>query len=65
MEWHHQSSACKNKKFKVHTTAGKVMARVFWDCEGILIGATINSQDITTNFKGDSKQEDKSSPRPA
>jgi hypothetical protein len=38
------------EKFKVQTSAGKVMASIFWDSEGILLvefldrGATINSE---------------------
>ena len=59
MEWHYQSSPGK-KKFNVQTSAGKVMASVFWDSEGILSveflegGAKINSERYefkTTNSK--------------
>jgi hypothetical protein len=45
------------KKFKVQTSAGKVMASVFWDSEGILLveflerGATINSQRYVQTLK--------------
>jgi len=34
MEWHHQSSA--GKKSSRQISAGKVMASVFWDSEGIM-----------------------------
>jgi hypothetical protein len=40
----------KENKFKVQTFAGKVMASVFWNSEGVLlvellkIGATINPE---------------------
>jgi hypothetical protein len=40
----------KENKFKVQTSAGNVMAGVFWDSEGILLGeflkrsATVNSE---------------------
>jgi hypothetical protein len=49
MEWHYQSSPGK-KKFSVQTSAGKIMASVFWDSEEILSveflerGAKINSE---------------------
>jgi len=33
IEWQHQSLPC-TKKFKPQTSAGKVMAMVFWDSEG-------------------------------
>jgi hypothetical protein len=44
-------------KFKVQTSAGKVMAGVFWDSEGILLveflkrGATINSEQYVQILK--------------
>ena len=59
MEWHYQSSPGK-KKLNVQTSAGKVMASVFWDSEGISSveflegGAKINSEQYefkTTNSK--------------
>jgi histone-lysine N-methyltransferase SETMAR len=49
IEWHHQSSPRK-KKFKVQTSAGKVMASIVWESEGNLLvefldrGALINSE---------------------
>jgi uncharacterized membrane protein len=45
------------KKFKVQNSAGKVMATVFWDSEGILLvqflktGATINSERYVQMLK--------------
>jgi Transposase. len=48
MEWHHTTSPRK-KKFKTVRSAGKVMASVFWDDEGMIMvdfleqGCTINS----------------------
>lgn len=48
MEWHHHYSPSK-KKFKAVSSAGKVMATVFWDIEGVILfeamphGHTINS----------------------
>jgi hypothetical protein len=56
MEWHHRSSPHK-KKFKVQTSAGKIMASVFWDSEGTLLveflerGATINSEQYVRTLK--------------
>ena len=49
MEWHRTTSP-KKKKFKAIPSAGKVMATVFWDSEGVILfdvlphGATINSE---------------------
>lgn len=49
MEWHHTNSPSK-KKFKAVPSAGKVMATVFWDSEGVILfdvlphGGTINSE---------------------
>jgi hypothetical protein len=48
MEWHHANSP-KKKKFKAAPSAGKIMATIFWDPEGLLLvdimprGTTINS----------------------
>ena len=36
MQWH-QKGGPPPKKFKVVLSAGKVMATIFWDCEGILL----------------------------
>jgi histone-lysine N-methyltransferase SETMAR len=36
MEWHHANSPQK-KKFRAAPSAGKVMATVFWDMEGLLL----------------------------
>ncbi len=36
MQWTHQGSP-PPKKFKVQKSAGKIMATVFWDIEGILL----------------------------
>lgn len=49
MEWRHSDSPRK-KKFKSQASAGKVMATVFWDQEGVILvdfmpkGTTINSE---------------------
>lgn len=49
MEWHHKGSP-PPRKFKAVPSAGKVMASVFWDAEGILLidyldkGETINGR---------------------
>jgi len=49
IEWQHHTLSCM-KKLKVQTSAGKVMAMVFWDTEGYLLvecwdrGATFNSE---------------------
>ena len=48
MEWQHSSSPCP-KKFQVQKFAGKVLASIFWDQDGILLidylpkGQTINA----------------------
>jgi hypothetical protein len=36
MQWHIKGSS-PPKKFKVISSAGKIMATVFWDCHGILM----------------------------
>ena len=47
MEWRHSGSPCP-KKFRVQKSAGKVLASIFWDQDGILVidylpkGQTIN-----------------------
>jgi hypothetical protein len=49
MEWHHANSPRK-KNFRAAPSAGKVMATVFWDMEGLLLmdlmpkATTINSE---------------------
>ena len=56
MEWHHTTSPRK-KKFKTVRSAGKVMATVFWDAEGVIMvdfleqGCTINSVQYVTTLK--------------
>jgi hypothetical protein len=35
VDWHHPSS--QKKKFKATLLAGKVMATVFWDAEGVIL----------------------------
>ena len=48
MEWRHPTSP-RAKKFKSQRSAGKIMATVFWDIEGVILvdfmpkGTTINS----------------------
>jgi hypothetical protein len=47
MEWHHTTSPQK-EKFKAFPSTSKIMATVFWDCEGAILidvlprGKTIN-----------------------
>lgn len=49
MQWHIKGSS-PPKKFKVTPSAGKIMATIFWDCEGILLidylkkGSTITGE---------------------
>jgi len=49
MEWRHCVSP-RPKKFRVHKSAGKVLASIFWDQDGILLidylpkGQTINAE---------------------
>ena len=56
MEWHHKQSP-KKKKFKTVPSAGKVMATVFWDEEGVILldfleqGCTINSVRYVTTLQ--------------
>jgi hypothetical protein len=56
MEWHHTTSPRK-KKFKAVHSAGKIMAKVFWDCEGVMLidvlpsGQTINSDVYVETLK--------------
>ena len=49
MEWRHSGSS-RSKKFRVQKSAGKVLASIFWDQDGILLidylpkGQTINTE---------------------
>jgi len=49
MEWRHSGSACL-KKFRVQKSAGKVLASIFWDQDGVILidylrkGQTINAE---------------------
>ena len=49
MEWRHSGSP-RPKKFRVQKSAGKVLASIFWDQDGILLidylskGQTINAE---------------------
>ena len=49
MEWRHKGSPC-SKKFQAQKAAGKVLASIFWDKDGILLsdylpkGQTINAE---------------------
>jgi len=49
MEWRHSGSS-RPKKFRVQKSAGKVLAAIFWDQDGILLidyhpnGQTINAE---------------------
>lgn len=45
MEWHH-----RKKHFKVQTSAGEVMASIFWDGEGILL---VQSLDRATTLNSE------------
>ena len=54
MEWRHPNSP-RTKKFKAQKFAGKIMATVFWDSQGVILvdifpkRQTINSEvDIET-----------------
>jgi histone-lysine N-methyltransferase SETMAR len=55
VEWHHANSP--KKKFKAAPSAGKIMATIFWDSEGLLLvnimprGATINSEAYVKTLK--------------
>ena len=50
MEWRHSGSP-RPKKFRVQKSAGKVLASIFWDQDGILLsdylpkGQTINAEN--------------------
>ena len=56
MEWHHRGSP-PPKKFKAVPSAGKVMASVFWDTEGIIMidylekGQTINGEYYSNELR--------------
>jgi histone-lysine N-methyltransferase SETMAR len=56
MEWHHTTSPRK-KKFRAVPSASKIMATVFWDCEGVILidvlprGQTINSDVYVGTLK--------------
>jgi len=56
MEWHHVTSP-RTKKFKSVPSAGKIMATVFWDSEGVILvdimakGTTINSDAYVQTLK--------------
>jgi hypothetical protein len=56
MGWYHTTSPRK-KKFKVIPSASKIMATVFWDCEGVILtdvlprGQMINSDVYVETLK--------------
>jgi histone-lysine N-methyltransferase SETMAR len=56
VEWHHTASPRK-EKFKAIPSASKIMATVFWDCEGVILidvllrGQTINSDVCVETLK--------------
>ena len=56
MQWRHTTSP-KPKKFKLQKSAGKIMATVFWDAQGLLLvdflskGKTINSEAYIETLK--------------
>jgi len=49
MQWKRHMSSPSPKKFKVQLSAGKVMACVFWDTQGVILvdfvlpGQTVNA----------------------
>jgi len=53
VEWRHSNSPCP-KKFRVQKSAGKVLASIFWDQDGILLidylpkGQTINAENYSS-----------------
>jgi len=54
MEWRHSGSPRPQKKFRVQKSAGKFLASIFWDQDGILLihylpkGQTINTEHYST-----------------
>lgn len=49
MQWHKKGTP-PPKKFKVSESAGKIMATIFWDCEGILL---IDYKEKGVNITGE------------
>jgi len=50
MEWRHSGSP-RPKKFRVQKSAGKVLASIFWDQDGILrIGYLPKGQTINAEY---------------
>jgi len=50
MEWRHSGSP-RPKKFRVQKSAGKILASIFWDQDGILpIDCLLNGQTINTEY---------------
>jgi len=53
LEWQHRGSPCP-KQFQVQKSAGKVLASIFWDQDGILLidyvpkGQTINAENYSS-----------------
>jgi len=45
MDWRHSGSP-RPKKFRVHKSAGKVLASIFWDQDGILQRAKLSTRSI-------------------
>jgi hypothetical protein len=56
MEWHNTTYPRK-KRFKAIPSAGKIMATVFWDCEGVILihvlprGQKMNSRRLCGNYE--------------
>jgi hypothetical protein len=48
MEWHHMTSSQK-KKFNAILSASKIMATVFWDCEGVILIDVLFNSDVCGN----------------
>ena len=49
MQWHKEGTP-PPKKFKVSQSAGKLMATVFWDCEGIIL---VDYKEKRRNISGE------------
>ena len=49
MEWQNSGSP-RPKKFRVQKSAGKVLASIFWDQDGILIDYLAKDQTINTQY---------------
>ena len=51
LEWHHPISEKKKKKFKITPSAGKVMAIISGDAEGLILGVIVScGQTISSDL---------------